>query len=261
MKIKHTFLFTMLLGLGWASFLFAYQNGPAATGAGGVNGVFGPTETCNQVGCHVGNALNAAGGTLALDGLPSQWTAGTTYPLTVTIQKPGALIYGFQLSAVFDSNTQQAGTLTKGKTSGTDASRISIVTSTGLQFAEHNSTNNALAATTTFFVNWTAPASTSGGTVRFNLAGNAANRDGNNTGDFIYTRLDKVSPGAAPAPDFSLSAATTANLTAGASTTVQVTPTGANASTVTSLCRSRDCLRAVPEISHRERLQQVSRRH
>src|SRR4051812_42888289 len=140
MKYKHTFLITMLLGLGWASFLFAYQNGPAATGAGGVNGIFGPTETCNQVGCHVGNALNAAGGTLTLTGLPADgWTPGTVYPLTVTIQKAGAAIYGFQLSSVFDSNTQQAGTLTKGKTSGTDSTRISIVSSAGVQYAEHNS--------------------------------------------------------------------------------------------------------------------------
>src|SRR5262249_14970006 len=54
--------------------------------------------------------------------------------------------------------------------------------------------------TGTFTVNWTAPASASVGTVRFNLAGNAANGDGNNTGDFIYTRVDKVSPAAVAQP-------------------------------------------------------------
>src|SRR5262249_46177856 len=157
-RTKHTFLFTMFLGIIWASYLFAYQNGPAATGAGGVNGVFGAANTCNQSGCHDSFPLNVTGGTLTLDGLPAGgYVAGTTYPLVVTIQKSGALIYGFQLSAVFDSSNQQAGTLAKGKTSGTDATRISIVSVSGIQFAEHNSINNSLVATTTFFVNWTAP--------------------------------------------------------------------------------------------------------
>ena len=37
MQTKHTFIFTLLLGLGWAGFLFAYQNGPDP----GVNGILG----------------------------------------------------------------------------------------------------------------------------------------------------------------------------------------------------------------------------
>ena len=67
MQTKHTFIFTLLLGLGWAGFLFAYQNGPDP----GVNGILGAGTACNQAGCHVGNPLNAAGGTLTLSGLPA----------------------------------------------------------------------------------------------------------------------------------------------------------------------------------------------
>jgi hypothetical protein len=224
-KIKHTFLFTMLLGLCWAGFLFAHSSGPDP----GVNGIFGPANTCNQAMCHTGNPLNAAGGTLTLDGLPASWMPGTTYPLTITVQKSGAILYGFQLSAVFDSTTQQAGDLTKGKTSGTDASRISIITGGGVEYAQHNEINSQVVPTTTFYVNWTAPSTTSGGTVRFNLAGNAANGDRNNTGDFIYTRVDKVSPAAATPPDFSLTGSTgDITVAAGSGVAMTLTVTGAN---------------------------------
>src|SRR5579884_1387173 len=98
MRIKHTFFFTMLVGLTWVGLLFGYQGGPAQNGAGVVNGVF-TGVTCNQSGCHNSYALNASGGSLSLTGLPAQWTPGTTYPLVITVQRP-ASIYGFQISAV-----------------------------------------------------------------------------------------------------------------------------------------------------------------
>src|SRR5215813_5569989 len=132
MRTKHTFLFTMLLGLAWTGYLFAYMNGPASLGER-VSGVLGPSITCNQAGCHVGQQINAAGGTLSLEGLPDQWTPGATYPLTVRIQRTGANIYGFQLTAVVDSSNppRQSGTLSKGATSGTDSTRISIINLSG----------------------------------------------------------------------------------------------------------------------------------
>ena len=88
MQTKHTFIFTLLLGLGWAGFLFAYQNGPDP----GVNGILGAGTACNQAGCHVGNPLNAAGGTLTLSGLPAQWTPGETYPLTLFLSRVAAKV-------------------------------------------------------------------------------------------------------------------------------------------------------------------------
>ncbi len=224
MRVKHTFLFTLLLGLGWAGFLFAYQNGPDPA----VNGIFGSTNNCAQAGCHVGNPVNAPGGSLTLLGLPAEWTAGQTYPLTVLIQRTATVTYGFQLSAVFDSNSQQAGSLTKGGT-GVAANRISIVSAGGVQYAQHNQVNAQSAATTQFLVNWTAPSSTSGGTVRFNVAANAANGNIQNTGDFIYTLVERRSPGAGPAPDFSMTATpATAAVTAGQSASYTTSIAGGN---------------------------------
>src|SRR5215467_768454 len=128
MRIKHTYLFTMLVGLVWVGLLFGHENGPEAGGAGVVTGVFsGPAGTCDQASCHNTYALNSGTGTLQLSGLPAQWTAGTTYPLTITVPKTAtSAIYGFQISVVFDSTVsgghpQSAGTLSKGKTTGLDS--------------------------------------------------------------------------------------------------------------------------------------------
>src|SRR5262249_46130558 len=82
-------------------------------------------------------------------------------------------------------------------TAATSAQEVPCTTSGAIQYAEHN---NAQIVTSTYTVNWTAPSSASFGTVRFNLAGNAANGDLTNQGDFIYTRVDRVDPATTTAP-------------------------------------------------------------
>jgi hypothetical protein len=188
MQIKHTFLFTFVLGIAWTGYLFAFSLGPDP----GVNGVFGSNQTCNMSGCHTGNPVNASGGSVSISGLPSAWTPSQTYPLTVTVSRTNQRLFGFQLSAVVDGTTQQAGNLTV-------AAGVKIVSTSGIQFAEHSSAK-AGSGSATFTVNWTAPASASAGTVRFNVAGNAANGDFTNQGDFIYTNEYKIGPAAAPPP-------------------------------------------------------------
>src|SRR2546425_10634130 len=114
MQIKHTFVFTFILGLVWTGYLFAYILGPDPA----MNGIFGSGQTCSVSGCHTGNPVNAAGGSVTISGLPTStgWTPGQTYPLTVTIQRTGQRLFGFQLSAVADATNQQAGTLAPGNT-------------------------------------------------------------------------------------------------------------------------------------------------
>ena len=51
MQIKHTFLFTLILGLAWTGYLFAYVLGPDP----GMNGIFSNAQTCSSSGCHTGN--------------------------------------------------------------------------------------------------------------------------------------------------------------------------------------------------------------
>src|SRR5438876_1310208 len=112
MQIKHTFLFSLILGLAWTGYLFGYVLGPDPA----MNGIFGSGQTCATAGCHTGNPVNATGGSLTISGLPAGigWTPGQTYPLTITIQRTGAKVFGFQLSTVADATNQQAGALTPG---------------------------------------------------------------------------------------------------------------------------------------------------
>ena len=201
MQIKHAFLFTLILGIAWCGYLFAYVLGPDPA----VNGIFGNPLACSISGCHSGNPVNLAGGSVTISGLPSAWVPGQAYPLTITVQRAGQRLFGFQLSAVADANNQQAGTLTPGNSRvqiicGVGATGIPVNCNTAgaIQYAEHSDAR--VAPTGVFNVNWTAPASAAVGTVRFNLAGNAANGDITNQGDFIYTRIDKVDPQAAPPP-------------------------------------------------------------
>ena len=109
MQIKHTFLFTLILGLGWIGYVFAYSTGPDT----GVNGVFGASNNCTT-GCHNSFAVNSGTGGVSITGLPASWVPGQTYPLTVTVTPAtGSRAFGFQLSAV-DSSNRQAGTFTVG---------------------------------------------------------------------------------------------------------------------------------------------------
>src|SRR5207249_11666787 len=68
MEVKHTFLFTLVLGLTWTVCLFAYSTGPDT----GLNGVFGPSINCTS--CHNSFAPNSGNGGVSVMGLPSSWT-------------------------------------------------------------------------------------------------------------------------------------------------------------------------------------------
>src|SRR6267143_5649136 len=139
------------------------------------------------------------GGTLTLNGLPiAGWTPGQPYTLTVMVAKPGQSRFGFQLSAVADATNQQAGTFER------ISGNVFVISNGGIKYIEHSNATNV----NTFTVKWTAPASASFGTVRFNLAGNAANGDSSPNGDFIYARVDKVLPAAAPPTETTVKAYT-----------------------------------------------------
>ena len=209
MEVKHTFLFTLMLGLAWTGYLFAYAFGPDPA----MNGINGASQTCNTAGCHTSFRLNDPSGSVSVSGLPSAWDAGQTYPLTVTIQRSNQRAFGFQLSAVVDATNRQAGSFgIAGNVQVICGSLTSVPASCGntsaIQFAEHRSPQSG-SGMGTFTVNWTAPADASLGAIRFNVAGNAANGDGTNQGDYIFTNIYRVPvTAAAPPPDLSTRAFT-----------------------------------------------------
>lgn len=170
--------------------VWAHKAGPdpRRTGAPG-------DQTCVDVGCHLGTPLNGGGGNVVLS-----TSAGTTYTpgrqqtITITINDSKAKAYGFQLTARLDSNPikGQAGDFSSG------AQQIvlcdDIVTqplkpngqlcpaNASVEFIEHSFPFPK----NTINVTWMPP-SANAGTVTLYVAANAANNDGTEMGDHIYT--------------------------------------------------------------------------
>src|SRR5215467_6962226 len=98
MRVRHTLLLVFVIGFLSTGNLFGYILGPDP----GVNGVFGANLNCTT-GCHNSFQVNSGTGGVTITGLPTTWTPGQTYSLTVAVQAatgPTSRVYGFQLSAV-----------------------------------------------------------------------------------------------------------------------------------------------------------------
>jgi hypothetical protein len=190
--MKSSLLLVLLLYPLWAELLMANGSGPSP----GVNGVFGSASTCAQSGCHSGRQVNDRAGSLLVLGLPTQWAASQVYPLTVVVARPGAVNYGFQLSAVIDSATTQSGTLSP------VGSRVQVISSGGLQYAEHTAAAAATPSNGVFTLLWQAPSDPTVGNIRFDIAANAGYGD-SPANDYIYTQRLTI-----PAPDLAPSSST-----------------------------------------------------
>lgn len=174
--------------------ILGYASGPPArhTGAPG-------ESSCTA--CHSGQ-LNPSGGNVQITAAEgTTYTPGQRQRMTVTITNTAtsARLYGFQASARLVSNISggQAGTLVPSNNEtqvicGDD--RVPPCRAdTPLQFIEHR---NAKAGNTYEF-DWTPPASADAGPVRFYVAANAANGNGQDTGDRIFTANITLTPAAA----------------------------------------------------------------
>lgn len=170
--MKKTFVFLtaagLVLGLNYRAATSSSQPPTGHTGA--------PSElTCAASGCHSGN-LNTGTGSVQILNAPAAYIPGTTYTMQVQVNLAGRTRAGFELTALNNQN-QKAGNLALVSSANT-----ALQNSGGRQYLSHNnaSSNN------TWSFTWTAPAAGTG-LVKFYVAGNAANGDGNTTGDFIYT--------------------------------------------------------------------------
>lgn len=145
-----------------------------------------PGDFGNCTACHdTFEFANVGPGNVQIDGIPSVYNPGQQYILTVTVQQSARHRFGFQLTAIRDDGSR-AGTLTPRSSD----SHVNRETGPGgRQYIEHTEIGTLAngASSRNWEVTWTAPP-TDVGTVAFHAAGNAANDDGTNQGDFIYTR-------------------------------------------------------------------------
>ncbi len=144
-----------------------------------------PGDLGNCTSCHdTYHDPNVGSGSVSMNGIPAIYTPGQQYTVSVTVQQGHRQRYGFQLTAL-DMNGHRAGTLAS---LGSDT-LVNPETGAGeRQYIEHTEIGTFPngSSSRTWQLRWTAP-DTDIGTVRFWFAGNAANGDGTNQGDYIYT--------------------------------------------------------------------------
>jgi len=175
---------------GAAATIYGYAEGPDA----GVAGVPGEA-TC--AACHTGGSGSGNVSVAFPGGL--SYAPGVKQHLIVTIVDSAQRRWGFQLTARQANNaSSQAGTFTPGRdgytqivctqTTFRSESFGSCPSSMPLQYIEHTLSGTRLGAKSpvTFAFDWTPPASDVG-SIAIYVAANAANGDGNTTGDHIYT--------------------------------------------------------------------------
>lgn len=181
--------------------LFAYATGPEPrhTAAPGDDKL-----ACTSAGCHNTFALNVGGGNVKINFANGQtYTPGVPQTFTIVVTDPVARVYGFQLTARLESNLAngQAGDFTAGAQQlvlcdDGDVKRNGVCRAAfPVQFLEHSDPFR----TNTISASWTPPA-TNVGNVHLYIAANAANNDGNNTGDHIYTADYVLTPQVSAAP-------------------------------------------------------------
>lgn len=167
MAKKWLLSFALVYAIGFVSYTLLSSN---SSGPGGdqTGSPFSNPLACGQ--CHGGNPNPGAG--ISLSGLPTDYYPGQTYSLTLSINN-ATNTNGFQITSL-DASNNAAGSFAAGAGSSPHSFG-------GRSYLEHSTPSNS--GSWTF--NWTAPA-TNLGTVTFYASANAANGNGNTSGDVIY---------------------------------------------------------------------------
>lgn len=161
-----------------ALLLYSYSSGSPGgkTGSTGDGGT-----TCTQ--CHTGTAIPESNWiTTDIPGVG--YTAGETYTITVTGTHVGVVKMGFEVTAENNAGTKKGTWILTNTTRTKFTNGNAAVTHTSAGNVPNGNTN-------TWSMDWTAPVAGTG-EIKFNAAINAANGNGNNSGDQIYTTVTTV---------------------------------------------------------------------
>jgi hypothetical protein len=166
----------------------AFKEGPYPNVTGG----FGD-QTCHL--CHLDNPVNAPGGAVTLDGIPTAYRPAQTYPITVTISRQGLRRGGFEIAARFAGGKQKGRQAGSWRLMDARAQLIPGAVDKALTFVQHNQIGSRAATpgANTWTMEWTAPPAETGA-VQFNVAANASNNDDSPLGDYIYVKAARSAP-------------------------------------------------------------------
>jgi hypothetical protein len=154
----------------------------------GFSGGFGE-QSCHA--CHFHADVNSGPGRVTIAGVPQRFVAGESYPLTITLVRPGMTIGGFQFTARLQDGGAQAGTLEPARG---EEERIRIDVHGDVQYANQRQQATALVTpdTARWALRWTAPETS--GPIVFHVAANAADGDESVDGDYIHTAVVEAAP-------------------------------------------------------------------
>jgi len=202
----------LTIGVFCASFIFfglngspadAFSSGPLASRTGApALGSFPQEANCTI--CYAGT-VNSGGGSLTITA-PANYSPNQDVAVTITVNQTGRVLFGFQLTALNDQG-QKAGAFVI-----SSDGRTQIVNGSGgfggREYIEHTfaGITSPVANQNSWTFTWKAPAQ-SAGRVTFYAAGNAANANGANSGDFIYTTNRSIDPVSAPLGQFTSASA------------------------------------------------------
>ncbi len=144
----------------------------------------GPGEA-NCTACHAGFPLNSGDGQLEIIGAPRSYTPAATYSIAVRISDPSQMRWGFEITAVAE-NGDGIGSFTITDATNTQLSDNAPPNRDYVKHTSAGTFNGTADGPVMWTFDWTAPA-TDEGPATFYAAGNAANGNGNNGGDYIYT--------------------------------------------------------------------------
>ncbi|MEZ4688487.1 MAG: choice-of-anchor V domain-containing protein [Bacteroidia bacterium] len=139
--------------------------------------------TCHAAGCHIsGTAVNGGPGSVSITtDIPAEgFIAGQSYEITVTVEEGGKSRFGFEAS-VYGENTNK----TAGTTVISDMARTQALNSGGNTWVTHRFNGITSVDQNSFSFNWTADANNDSVTIY--AVGLAANANGNNSGDLVYS--------------------------------------------------------------------------
>lgn len=164
-----------------------FRDGPPARVTGG----FGE-DTCHA--CHSGNAVDDAGGRLALGGFPERYAPGESYELELALSRPKMTAAGFQLAVRHAGDGTQAGRI--GVPPESPAS-VGLLDERHVRFAHHlqPAVLPPDAETVRWRLSWTAPEASR--QVVVHVAAVAGDGDESQLGDYVYT-LTVASTGITP---------------------------------------------------------------
>ena len=158
------------------------------------NGIAGYTNSPGETNCrncHSGHPLNDPTGSITITSDMNNfgYIPGRTYTINVKIIKSGQQIFGIGCE-ILKADSSNAGTIVVTNTAKTQLKNKTINGKVRTNLC-HKTTGGLANDSTTFSFSWTAPA-VGAGNVKLYVACNAANNNGSESGDYIYTAVQTL---------------------------------------------------------------------